>query len=143
MAGTIWSGETKFTLASGSSTTITLNVPHRGIIRGYCLTQTSGPLTGTAGAIYTRGEGGGGGNPFGGGGDGLSIAAFHLFDIAPLAADATRIDDHSLNVAYLNRDVGATPTNPKRFLYLQIEKNGGQGDCDYVFSITIETPTLR
>jgi hypothetical protein len=142
MASTIWTGETTFTLASGSSTTITLKVPHRGIIRGYCLTQTSGPLTGTTGAIYTRGDTGGGGFP-GGGGDGLSISAFHLIDIEPLAADATRIDDHSLNVAYLNRDVGASPTNPKRFLYLQIAKNGGVGDCDYVFSITIETPMLR
>jgi hypothetical protein len=131
MASTIWSGETTFSATSGSETTVTLNVPHRGIIRGYSLSQTSGANAGAAAALYTSNQATAPNSE-------LPAEAFHVLDITlPTAA---KIDNHSLSVAYVNRD--GTPTNGKRYLYLKITP-AGSGAKNFVFSITVETPMLR
>jgi hypothetical protein len=131
MASTIWSGETTFTATSGTETSVTIKVPHRGIIRGYSLTQTSGTNAGAAAALYTSNQAT---TP----NSALPAEAFHVLSVTLPAA--TKVDNHELNVAYLNRD--GSPSNPQRFLYLKITPVGS-GAKDFVFAITIETPTLR
>jgi hypothetical protein len=131
MASTIWSGETTFTATSGAETSVTVKVPHRGIIRGYSLTQTSGANAGAAAALYTS-------NQATAPNSDLPAEAFHVLSVTlPTAA---KVDNHELNVAYLNRD--GSPSNPQRFLYLKITP-AGTGAKNFVFAITIETPTLR
>lgn len=131
MASTIWSGETTFTATSGAETVVALKVPHRGILRGYSLTQTSGTNAGATAALYTSKQDT---TP----NSALPAEAFHVLDITLPAA--AKVDDHALTVAYVNRD--GTPTNPQRFLYLKITP-AGSGAKNFVFAITIETPTLR
>ena len=131
MASTIWSGETTFSATAGGETAVTLNVPHRGIIRGYSLSQTSGANAGAAAALYTSNQATAPNSE-------LPAAAFHILDITLPAA--AKIDNHSISVAYVNRD--GTPTNGKRYLYLKITP-AGEGAKNFVFSITVETPMLR
>jgi hypothetical protein len=131
MAGTIWTGETAFTATSGSESVVTLKVPHRGIIRGYSLTQTSGTTAGAAAALYTSNQATAPNST-------MPAEAFHIVDITLPAA--AKVDNHSASIAYLNRD--GTPTNQQRFLYLKITPVGS-GSKNFVFSITVETPTLR
>jgi hypothetical protein len=131
MASTIWSGETTFTAASGAETKVTLKVPYRGIIRGYSLTQTSGATAGAAAAVYTS-------NQDSAPNSDLPAEAFHVLDITLPAA--AKVDNHDLNVAYVNRD--GTPSNGQRFLYLKITP-AGSGAKNFVLSITVETPMLR
>lgn len=131
MASTIWSGETTFTATSGAETKVTLNVPYRGIIRGYSLTQTSGTNAGAAAALYTSNQETAPNNS-------LPAEAFHVLDITLPAA--AKVDNHTANIAYVNRD--GTPSNGQRFLYLKITP-AGSGAKNFVFSVTIETPTLR
>jgi hypothetical protein len=130
MASTIWSGETTFEAASGTQTVVPIRVPHRGIIRGYSLTQTSGANAGAAAALYTSKQDTAPNST-------LPAEAFHILDITlPTAA---KVDDHSAEVAYINRD--GTPTNPQRYLYLKITP-AGSGAKNFVFSVTIEVPKM-
>lgn len=131
MASTIWSGETVFTAVSATETKVTLRVPYRGVIRGYSLTQTSGTTAGATAALYTSSQEK---TP----NSDLPAEAFHILDITLPAA--AKVDDHSLEVAYVNRD--GTPSNGQRFLYLKITPTGS-GSKNFVFAITIETSTLR
>ena len=131
MASTIWSGETAFTATSGTETVVALKVPHRGILRGYSLTQTSGTNAGAGAALYTS-------NQTTTPNSDLPAEAFHILDITLPAA--AKVDNHALTVAYVNRD--GTPTNPQRFLYLKITP-AGSGAKNFVFAVTVETPTLR
>lgn len=130
MASTIWSGETSFEATSGAQTVIPIRVPHRGIIRGYSLTQTSGANAGAAAALYTSKQDTAPNST-------LPAEAFHILDITLPAA--AKVDDHSAEVAYINRD--GTPTNPQRYLYLKITP-AGSGAKNFVFSVTIEVPKL-
>ena len=130
MASTIWSGETSFEATSGSQTVVPIRVPHRGIIRGYSLTQTSGANAGAAAALYTSKQDTAPNSA-------LPAEAFHILDITLPAA--AKVDDHSAEVAYINRD--GTPTNPQRYLYLKITP-AGSGAKNFVFSVTIEVPKM-
>jgi hypothetical protein len=131
MSSTIWSGETAFTAPSAQETTVTLNVPYRGVIRGYSLTQTSGTNAGATAALYTS-------NQATAPNSALPAEAFHVLDITLTAA--AKVDNHSLNLAYVNRD--GSPSNGQRFLYLKITPTGS-GSKNFVFAITVETPMLR
>jgi len=131
MASTIWSGETSFSATSGSEAVVRLNVPHRGIIRGYSLTQTAGTNAGATAAVYTSNQAT---TP----NSNLPAEAFHILDITLPAA--AKVDNHSIDVAYINRD--GTPTNAQRYLYLKITP-AGSGVKSFTFSITVETPMLR
>lgn len=131
MASTIWSGETIFSATGGAAATVQLKVPHRGILKGYSLTQTSGVNAGATAAIYTS-------NQETSPNSTLPAEAFHILDITLPAAN--KVDNHSLDVAYVNRD--GTPTNPQRYLYLKITP-AGSGDKNFVLSVTVETPMLR
>lgn len=128
---TIWSGETVFEAASGSETVVRINAPHRGVIRGFSLSQVGGANAGAAAALFTSKQDTAPNST-------LPAEAFHVLDITLPAA--SKVDNHSLSVAYLNRD--GTPTNPQRYLYLKITP-AGSGAKNFVFSITIETPSLR
>lgn len=130
MANAPWTGETVFTATSGSAQTVTIKVPHRGRIKGYSLSQTSGANAGAAAALYTS-------NQETAPNSTLPAEAFHLLDITLPAA--AKVDNHSLDISYVNRD--GTPSNPQRYLYLKITP-AGSGDKNFVFSITVETPTL-
>jgi hypothetical protein len=130
MASTIWSGETTFEAGSGEQTVVPIRVPHRGIIRGYSLTQTSGANAGAAAALYTSKQDTAPNST-------LPAEAFHILDIVLPAA--AKVDNHSAEVAFINRD--GTPTNPQRYLYLKITP-AGAGAKNFVFSVTIEVPKL-
>lgn len=130
MASTIWSGETPFEATSGTQTVVTIRVPHRGIIRGYSLTQTSGVNAGAAASLFTSNQSAAPNNT-------LPAEAFHILDITLPAGP--KVDDHSAEIAYINRD--GTPTNPQRYLYLKITP-AGTGAKNFVFSVTIEVPKM-
>ena len=130
MASTIWTGETVFEAASASQTVVALKVPHRGILRGYSLTQTSGANAGAAAALYTSKQDTAPNST-------LPAEAFHILDITLPAA--AKVDNHSAEIAYLNRD--GTPTNPQRYLYLKITP-AGSGTKNFVFSVTVEVPKM-
>lgn len=131
MASTIWSGETSFSATSGQQTVVPIKVPHRAILRGYSLTQTSGANAGAAAALYTS-------NQETTPNSALPEEAFHILDIT-LGATA-KVDDHETDIAYINRD--GTPSNPQRFLYLKITP-AGSGEKNFVFSITVETSRVK
>lgn len=130
MSSIIWSGETVFSATGGSESVITIRVPHRGILRGYSLSQTSGANAGATAALYTSKQDKAPNNT-------LPAEAFHILDITLPAA--AKVDDHEVEVAYINRD--GTPTNPQRYLYLKITP-AGTGAKNFVFSVTIETPRV-
>lgn len=131
MASTIWAGETLFSATSGQETTVAVRVPHRGILKGYSLTQTSGANAGAAAALYTS-------NRESAPNSELPAEAFHILDITlPTAA---KVDNHSTDIAYINRD--GTPTNPQRFLYLKITP-AGTGAKNFVLALTIETSRVK
>jgi hypothetical protein len=125
MATPIWSGETTFTATGGAETVVRLNVPHRGYIRGYSLTQTSGANAGAAASLYTSKQDTAPNST-------LPAEAFHVLDITLPAA--AKVDNHDLEIAYVNRD--GTPTLPQRYLYLKITP-AGTGAKTFVFAITI------
>ena len=139
MASTIWSGTKTFSAVSGSETVIPVPMPHRGILRGYTLVQTSGADNKFEADLYSSSQ------------DtepnaSLPAEAFHLLSLADFAdvvadPDVVAIAENSnVNVAYLNRD--GSPTNPQRFLYLWIKPNGS-GSKNFVLTVTVETPMLR
>lgn len=129
MAGTIWSGETAFTATSGAETVVRLSVPYRGYIRGYSLTQTSGTNAGAAAALYTSKQDTAPNSD-------MPAEAFHVLDITLPAGP--KVDNHDLEIAYVNRD--GTPTLPQRYLYLKITP-AGSGAKDFVFALTV-APTM-
>lgn len=131
MASTIWAGETSFSATSGSETVVAVKVPHRGILKGYSLTQTSGVNAGAAAALFTSKQDKAPNNA-------LPAEAFHILDIT-LGATA-KVDDHETDIAYINRD--GTPSNPQRFLYLKITP-AGSGAKNFVFAVTIETSRVK
>jgi len=130
MSSIIWSGETVFSATGGEESLVTIRVPHRGVLRGYSLSQTSGTNAGATAKLYTSKQDTAPNNT-------LPAEAFHILDITLPAAPI--VDDHELSVAYINRD--GTPTNPQRYLYLKITP-AGTGAKDFVFSVTIETPRV-
>lgn len=130
MSSIIWSGETVFSATGGAESVITIRVPHRGILRGYSLSQTSGANAGASAALYTSKQDTAPNNT-------LPAEAFHILNITLPAA--AKVDEHSIEIAYINRD--GTPTNPQRYLYLKITP-AGTGAKNFVFSVTIETPRV-
>jgi len=139
MASTIWSGTTTFTAPSGTETIVPVKMPHRGILRGYALVQTSGADNKFDADLYAS-------NQETQPNASLPAEAFHVLSLADFAdvvsdPDVVAIAANSnVNVAYLNRD--GTPTLPQRFLYLWIKPNGS-GAKNFVLTVTVETPMLR
>jgi hypothetical protein len=114
-------------------------MPHRGILRGYTLIQTSGANNKFEADLYSS-------NQEKEPNASLPAEAFHvisLADFADVVADPDVVaiaENNNVSVAYLNRD--GTPTSPQRFLYLWIKPNGS-GSKNFVLTVTVETPTLR
>lgn len=125
MASTIWSGTTTFTAPSGEETVVPVKMPHRGILRGYSLVQTTGDNDTVAAGLYSS-------NQETEPNASLPAEAFHV-----LSLSAT---NSSINVAYQNRD--GSPSNAQRFLYLRITPSGS-GNKNFVLTVTVETPMLR
>lgn len=139
MASTIWSGTKTFAATSGQETVIPVPMPHRGILRGYALVQTSGADNKFDADLYSS-------NQETEPNASLPAEAFHVLSLADFAdvvsdPDVVAIAENSnVNVAYLNRD--GSPSNPQRFLYLWIKPNG-TGSKNFVLTVTVETPMLR
>jgi len=139
MASTIWSGTTTFTAPSGTETIVPVKMPHRGILRGYALVQTTGGDNKFEADLYSS-------NQETEPNASLPAEAFHVLSLADFAdvvadPDVVAIAENSnINVAYLNRD--GSPSNPQRFLYLRIKPNGS-GSKNFVLTVTVETPMLR
>lgn len=139
MASTIWSGSKTFSAVSGQETVVPIPMPHRGILRGYTLVQTTGADNKFDADLYSS-------NQETEPNASLPAEAFHVLSLADFAdvvvdPDVVAIAANSnVNVAYLNRD--GSPTNPQRFLYLWIKPNGS-GSKNFVLTVTVETPTLR
>jgi hypothetical protein len=114
-------------------------MPHRGILRGYTLVQTTGADNKFEADLYSS-------NQETEPNASLPAEAFHVLSLADFAdvvvdEDVVAIAENSnVNVAYLNRD--GSPTNPQRFLYLWIKPNGS-GSKNFVLTVTVETPMLR
>jgi hypothetical protein len=139
MASTIWSGTKTFSATSGSETVVPVPMPHRGILRGYKLVQTSGGNNKFSADLYSS-------NQETEPNSELPAEAFHvlsLADFADVVADPDVVaiaENTSVNVAYMNQD--GSPSNAQRFLYLRITPNGS-GSKNFVLSVTVETPMLR
>ena len=139
MASTIWSGTKAFSAVSGQETVIPVPMPHRGILRGYTLVQTTGADNKFEADLYSS-------NQETEPNASLPAESFHLLSLADFAdvvsdPDVVAIAENSnVNVAYLNRD--GSPSNPQRFLYLWIKPNGS-GSKNFVLTVTVETPMLR
>lgn len=132
MASTIWSGSKVFTAPSATATTVAIPMPHRGILSGYTLSQTSGTNAGFTANLYTSNQDTAPNSE-------VPENVFHLITITA-ANNVATAEDTALNVAYVNRD--GTPTLPQRYLYLKITP-AGSGEKAFVFSVTVETPMLR
>lgn len=126
MPSTIWSGTTTFNAVSGQETVVAVPMPHRAILKGYSLVTTDGSTPNFNAALYTSKQ------DTAPNAD-LPAASFLLHSFTQAAAS-----DNDMNVSYLNRD--GTPTNPQRYLYLKITPNATK---TFVFSVTVDTPTLR
>ena len=139
MASTIWSGTTTFTAASSTETVVPVKMPHRAILRGYSLVQTTGANNKFDADLYSS-------NQATLPNSALPEEAFHvlsLTDFADVVSDSDVVaiaENTSVNVAYLNRD--GSPSNAQRYLYLRITPNGS-GSKDFVLTVTVETPMLR
>lgn len=132
MASTIWSGSKSFTATGGSESVVPVPMPHRGILRGYSLAQTSGASAGFSAALYSS-------NQATAPNSALPAASFHLLNISA-ANNVAVAEDADVNIAYQNRD--GSPSLAQRFLYLRITP-GGTGAKNFVVSVTVETPMLR
>lgn len=127
MPSTVWSGSKTFTAAANTETTVAVPMPHRGVLKGYSLAEASGGATGNfTAALYSSKQDKAPNSE-------LPAAAFKV-----LAFDQTTAFANNLDVSYLNRD--GTPTNPQRYLYLKITP---AAEKTLVFSVTVDTPTLR
>lgn len=139
MASTIWSGTTTFTAPSGSETVVPVKMPHRAILRGYALVQTTGADNKFEADLYSSKQDTAPNSN-------LPAEAFHVLSLADFAdvvsdPDVVAIAENSnVNVAYINRD--GSPSNAQRFLYLRITPNGS-GNKNFVLTVTVETPMLR
>lgn len=138
MAGTIWTGEKTFIVSGSETVLIPVPAPHRGILRGYRIIQTSGPDGGMAYSIFTSKKVADF-DPDSPASDGLR-KQLELVQ-GSVAAMGDGIGDPDLNLAYINRD--GTPTNPQRFLYVEVTPALPENTREYSITITIETPTLR
>lgn len=129
MPSTVWSGSKSFSVTAGSASVVDIPMPHRGILKGYSLVAADGGATGNFTAtLYTSKRDAAPNNA-------LPEASFKL-----LSFDQTTPADEDLNLSYLNRD--GKPSTPVRYLYLKITP-AGTGTKNYVFSVTVDTPTLR
>lgn len=129
MPSTVWSGSKSFTVTAGSASVVDIPMPHRGILKGYSLVSADGSPTGNFTAtLYTSKRTEAPNST-------LPEAAFKL-----LSFDQSSTADEDLNLSYLNRD--GKPSTPVRYLYLKINP-AGDGTKNYVFSVTVDTPTLR
>jgi hypothetical protein len=127
MPSTVWSGSVTFTAESGQATTVAVPMPHRGILKGYSLAESAGGATGNFTAtLYSSKQDKAPNNT-------LPADTFKV-----LSFDQTAPFTNNLDVSYLNRD--GTPTNPQRYLYLKITPSTTK---TLVFSVTVDTPTLR
>lgn len=131
MASAIWSGTKTFSAASGEETLVAVPMPHRGILRGYSLVQTSGANAGAAAALYTSKQDA---TP----NSDLPAETFRVVTLT-IPASQAQVSDADTAIAYLNRD--GTPTNAQRYLYLRITP-AGTGSKNFVLSVTVETPML-
>ena len=127
MPSTVWSGTTTFTAPANAATIVAIPMPHRGVLKGYNLVESTGAATGNfTAALYSSKRDK---TP----NSGLPENAFKV-----LSFDQTTPFANNLDVSYLNRD--GTPTNPQRYLYLKIT---AAAEKTFVFSVTVDTPTLR
>jgi hypothetical protein len=127
MPSTVWSGSVTFTANSGEATTVAVPMPHRGVLKGYSLAEAAGGATGNFTAtLYSSKQDKAPNNT-------LPADTFKV-----LAFDQTTAFKNDLNVSYLNRD--GSPSNPQRYLYLKITPSANK---TLVFSVTVDTPTLR
>lgn len=128
MSSTVWSGNKSFTATGGQATIVSIDVPHRAVIRSYNLVQTSGTNSGATALLLSssretlpNSE--------------LPEASF-LVETITLPNAAANVAVVNTSLAYVNRD--GTPTSPQRKLYLKITP-GGSGAKNFVFSLTVET----
>lgn len=129
MPSTVWSGSKSFTVPAGEASVVPIPMPHRGILKGYNLVAADGGATGNFTAtVYTSKRDTAPNSS-------LPEAAFKLFSF-----DQSTLSDEDMNLSYLNRD--GKPSTPVRYLYLKITP-AGTGTKNYVFSVTVDTPTLR
>jgi hypothetical protein len=102
-------------------------MPHRGVLKGYSLVEASGGATGNFTAtLYSSKQ------------DKAPNSELPADTFKVLAFDQTTPFTNNLDVSYLNRD--GTPTNPQRYLYLKVTPSATK---TFVFSVTVDTPTLR
>ena len=128
MSAAIWSNTQTFTVASATATVVPINVPYRGVLRGYSLVQTSGASAGaTAKLLSSKRDK-----------EPNSTYPEEAFVVTTLsiASGQTTTAQESLEIAYQNRD--GDPSNGKRFLYLKITP-AGSGNKDFALTVTIET----
>ena len=127
MPSTVWSGSVSFTATGSQETVVPVPMPHRGILKGYSLIEAGNGATGNfSAALYTSKQDKAPNSD-------LPAGTFKLLEF-----NQTTPTTNSLDVSYLNRD--GTPTNPQRYLYLKITPAATK---ELVFSVTVDTPTLR
>jgi type V secretory pathway adhesin AidA len=127
MPSTVWSGNVTFTAQGTQATTVAVPMPHRGVLKGYSLVEAAGGATGNfTAALYSSKQ------------DKEPNSTLPADTFKVLAFDQTTAFKNDLNVSYLNRD--GTPSNPQRYLYLKITPAATKS---FVFSVTVDTPTLR
>lgn len=126
MPSTIWSGTITFEATSGQEKVVAVPMPHRAILKGYSLVTTDGSTPNFNAALYTSKQDTPPNST-------LPAASFLLYSFTQ-----ANPSDNDMNVSYLNRD--GTPTNPQRYLYLKVTPNATK---TFVFSVTVDTPSLR
>jgi hypothetical protein len=127
MPSTVWSGSVSFTANGSEATTVAVPMPHRGVLKGYNLAEAAGGATGNFTAtLYSSKQ------------DKAPNSALPADTFKVIAFDQTTPFKNDLDVSYLNRD--GSPSNPQRYLYLKITPAGTKS---LVFTVTVDTPTLR
>ena len=127
MPSTVWSGSVSFTATGSQSNTVAVPMPHRATLRGYSLVEAAGGATGNfTAALYTSKQ------------DTAPNSSLPADSFKLLTFDQAAAANNNLNLSYVNRD--GTPTNPQRYLYLKITPAATK---TFVFSVTVDTPTLR
>lgn len=127
MPSTVWSGNVTFEATGGQANTVAVPMPHRGVLRGYSLVEGGGGATGNfTAALYSSKQ------------DKAPNNALPADTFKVLSFDQTTPFKNDISVSYLNRD--GSPTNPQRYLYLKITPASTK---TLVFSVTVDTPTLR
>lgn len=127
MPSTVWSGSVTFEATGSQANTVAVPMPHRGVLRGYSLAEAAGGATGNfTAALYSSKQ------------DKAPNNALPADTFKVLSFDQTTPFKNDISVSYLNRD--GSPTNPQRYLYLKITPASTKS---LVFSVTVDTPTLR